>query len=339
MSATAGSTAPMREIVVLSGKGGTGKTSLAACFAVLAPEAVIADCDVDASDLHLVLAPRVLARHDFWSGQEAVVRADDCGGCGVCAEVCRFDAVRVAGPPRMPVFSIDPVACEGCGVCARFCPNQAIDLPQRLCGAWMLSETRSGPMVHARLGVGGENSGRLVSLVRAEARALAVSRLARHIIVDGPPGIGCPVIASLAGADLAVTVTEPTVSGAHDLERVLRLAAHFDVPAAVCVNKWDINPAMAEQIEGHARASGAHIVGRIRYDPGVTEAQQAMRAVVETDTPSAADIVAVWERVRAIPTRPLPARGVPLPVVSGHGADPRDGHRKAGPPRTNAAAG
>ena len=288
----------MREIVIISGKGGTGKTSLAASFAVLADRPVITDCDVDAADLHLVLAPEIKERHEFRGGREAVIRADDCIGCSLCLDYCRFDAVKTREDPlRGPVFSVDSVACEGCGVCVRFCPVEAIDFPERLCGEWMISETRCGPMVHARLGIAAENSGKLVSTVRQEARRIAERENRTLILVDGPPGIGCPVIASVTGSDLVLAVTEPTVSGAHDLERVLSLTRHFDIPAAICVNKWDLNPVMAERIEQKAREMGARVAGRIRYDRSVTQAQLQEKAVVETDAPCVEDIRKIWSEI------------------------------------------
>ena len=288
----------MREIVIISGKGGTGKTSLAASFAVLADRPVIADCDVDAADLHLVLAPEIKERHEFRGGREAVIRADDCIGCSLCLDYCRFDAVKTREDPlRGPVFSVDSVACEGCGVCVRFCPVEAIDFPERLCGEWMISETRCGPMVHARLGIAAENSGKLVSTVRQEARRIAERENRTLILVDGPPGIGCPVIASVTGSDLVLAVTEPTVSGAHDLERVLSLTRHFDIQAAICVNKWDLNPGMADRIEQKAREMGARVAGRIRYDRSVTRAQLQEKAVVETDAPCVEDIRKIWSEI------------------------------------------
>jgi MinD superfamily P-loop ATPase len=288
----------MKELVVISGKGGTGKTSLAASFAVLAKRPVIADCDVDAADLHLVLSPEVHERHEFWSGHEAVIREDLCRGSGVCRALCRFDAVRkTEASDGQARFIIDPASCEGCGVCVRFCPEEAIEFPQRLCGEWMVSDTRCGPMVHARLGVAAENSGKLVSTVRSNARQIAEERDRALVIVDGPPGIGCPVIASVTGASLALVVTEPTVSGEHDLRRALLLARHFDVPAAVCVNKWDLNPEVTERIEAMSRDVGACIAGRVRYDSSVTRAQMQQRAVVEIDAPSGEDVRLVWERL------------------------------------------
>jgi len=288
----------MKELVIISGKGGTGKTSLTASFAVLAEQAVIADCDVDAADLHLVLSPRVNERHEFRSGYEAVIRREACTACGACQTYCRFEAVDLQETDTgAVVFSVDPVACEGCGVCVRFCPEQAIDFRERSCGEWMVSETRCGPMVHARLGVAAENSGKLVSTVRTEARRLAEERHRRLILVDGPPGIGCPVIASVTGASLVLAVTEPTVSGEHDLERVLSLTRHFSIPALVCVNKWDLNPDMTGRIEEQARRMGARVAGRIRYDRSVTLAQMRQQAVVETDGPCAEDIRAIWNQL------------------------------------------
>jgi len=284
----------MEELVVISGKGGTGKTSVTASLAVLAEDPVIADCDVDAADLHLVLEPHIRESHDFRSGYEAVIRPDDCSGCGICQDLCRFEAVRRHGE----VFIVDPIACEGCGVCVHFCPDEAIDFPESLSGQWFISDTRVGPMVHAKLGVAAENSGKLVSLVRTEAKRVAHEENRKMVIVDGPPGIGCPVIAAITGASQVLVVTEPTVSGEHDLERVLGLAAHFQIPASVCVNKWDINPEMTKRIEDKALALGAELAGRIRYDRDVTRAQIENKAVVEIDAPSAEDIRQLWAKLK-----------------------------------------
>jgi MinD superfamily P-loop ATPase len=285
----------MNELVVISGKGGTGKTSLTASLAVLADRPVLADCDVDAADLHLILTPQVRERHPFGGSREAVVRSELCGACGLCLQVCRFGAIATdpSGGPR-PIPRVDPFACEGCGVCVRFCPRGAIEFRERLCGEWMISHTRCGPMVHARLGIAAENSGKLVSTVRQEAKRIAEEEGREIVLVDGPPGIGCPVIASVTGADLVLVVTEPTVAGEHDLGRVLALTRHFGIPSAVCVNKWDINAEMTDRIEEEARGSGARLAGRIRYDRAVTSAQMRGRAVSETEAPCAADVRAVW---------------------------------------------
>ena len=259
----------MKEVVILSGKGGTGKTSVTASFAALAHNAVMADCDVDAADLHLVLSPEVRRREIFVQGNLANVHTDACDGCGRCRDVCRFGAVQMEGGRAV----IDPLSCEGCGVCVWNCPRKAIDFPERECGEWFVSETRFGPMVHARLRAAADNSGKLVSLVRREARRAAEEGTRELLIADGPPGVGCPVIASLTGADATVIVTEPTMSGEHDMQRVLELARHFKVPAYLCVNKWDINPAMALRIERFAARNGVGVLGRISYDREVTEAQ------------------------------------------------------------------
>ena len=292
----------MRELVVISGKGGTGKTSILASFAVLAGKAVLADCDVDAADLHLVLTPTVRRREVFRSGNEAVIRPDLCQGCGKCAELCRFAAVlrNLEDPPgdSSSRYRIDATACEGCGVCVDHCPHGAIEFPERVCGDWFVSDTRCGPLVHARLHPAAENSGKLVATVRQEARRLAESKGFGLVLVDGPPGIGCPVISSVTGASAVLAVSEPTVSGEHDLSRVLELCRHFGIPAAVCVNKWDLNPQMTEQIEAKAAVGGAGVLGRIPYDRAVTAAQLEARAVVETGGPAAAAIRAVWERFK-----------------------------------------
>jgi len=285
----------MKELVVISGKGGTGKTSVTASLAVMAGRSVIADCDVDAADLHLVLKPETVIRRDFFSGREAVIRPAVCTGCGVCREVCRFEAVDKAGD----VFRIDRASCEGCGVCVWNCPEKAIDFNERLCGEWVVSKTDCGPMVHARLGTAAENSGKLVATVRREARRIAERENIPLVLVDGPPGIGCPVIATVTGASHVLVVTEPTVAGEHDLERVLALARHFGVPASIAVNKWDLNPGMTERIEEEARRLGALPIGRIRYDPGVTRAQVQGIAVVATDAACAPDLRVLRERIAA----------------------------------------
>ena len=288
----------MKELVILSGKGGTGKTSITASFACLAERPVIADCDVDAADLHLVIPPTVRERHVFMSGHQAVVMEEVCCNCGVCLPECRFGAIMEPAPEAgHDTYWIDPTACEGCGVCLETCPMDVIEFPERRCGEWMISDTACGPMVHARLGVAAENSGKLVTTVRQQARRIGEAGNHPIIIVDGPPGIGCPVIASLTGASHALLVTEPSLSGAHDLERVLALTRHFEIPAAVCVNKWDINPEITEHIETRAREAGARVVRRVRYDPLVTRAQIQEKTVVDTDCPSAEDIRRVWQEL------------------------------------------
>lgn len=308
----------MKEVVVISGKGGTGKTSLVASFAALAGKCVLADCDVDASDLHLVLDPTIVARYPFTGGKRARIRAGHCTACGKCEEICRFDAILFDGPGNGAVpktFRVNPLACEGCGVCAWFCQERAIEFAPEVNGEWYLSETRWGPMVHARLGIAEENSGKLVSTVRANARKVAAERGIGMVLIDGSPGIGCPVIASITGADLVVAVTEPTVSGLHDLERVLDLTRHFGIPALVCVNKWDLNPEMYERIAAWAAARQTPLAGRVRYDRAVTQAQIARRAVVEYQRNGCAgEITAVWQQVRARLSSPdTPEGAAPQP--------------------------
>jgi MinD superfamily P-loop ATPase len=289
------------EIVVVSGKGGTGKTSLVGSFAALAVRAVLADCDVDASDLHLILGGDVQERHDFSGGKVASVDGDKCVGCGRCAEVCQFGAaVPESGSAEMvgKRYRIDAISCEGCGVCTHFCPADAIELKDAVNGQWFLSETRFGPMVHARLGPGQENSGKLVSLIKREARRIAVCRNRQVVIVDGSPGVGCPVIASISGADLAVVVTEPTVSARHDLGRVVELAAHFKIPSAVCINKYDLNPGIAEAIENESQEMNVRVVGKVAYDMTATKAQVSGKTIVEYAGDGLRErIVSLWESV------------------------------------------
>ncbi len=283
----------MKELVVISGKGGTGKTSITASFAVLAQKAVIADCDVDAADLHLILEPQIQQHEQFYSGKLASIDPAVCSACGLCAEYCRFTAIvsEEAG------YRVDPNNCEGCGVCVNFCPVQAINFEDRHCGEWMISDTRCGRMVHAKLGVAAENSGKLVSTVRKNAQQIAENTGSSLIIVDGPPGIGCPVIASVTGASRVLIVTEPTVSGAHDMQRVLKLTSHFDIPTLVCVNKWDLNSELTAEIEQTAESAGAQVVGRVRYDAAVSQAQIEHKAIVETTAESAEDIRNIWKRI------------------------------------------
>jgi len=266
----------MKEIVVLSGKGGTGKTSLTLALAGLGPEKVLADCDVDAADMHLVLHPEVQETHEFISGERAWIDPQVCTECGECIEHCRFEAID-------PSFRVRDELCEGCALCSHVCPVGAVQMLERHCGSWYKSLTRFGPLVHASLGIGEENSGKLVTTVRTEAGAWAEENGAELVLVDGSPGIGCPVIASLTNADLALIVAEPTMSALSDLERIFDLVEHFGIAAQVVVNKSDINNELVERIEAICSDRGIPIIGRLGYDQAVTRAQIAGQTILEYD--------------------------------------------------------
>jgi MinD superfamily P-loop ATPase len=281
----------MKELTIISGKGGTGKTSVMASFAALAQNKVLADADVDAADLHLILAPDIKHEEDFKGGRIAQIDLDKCTECGECRERCQFNAIS-------PEFVVDKIDCEGCGVCVHFCPVEAIDFPQSICGKWYISETRFGPMVHAKLGIAEENSGLLVSLVRNQAKVLAEEQGLDTIIVDGPPGIGCPVIASITGTNAVLIVTEPTLSGLHDLQRVGGLTAHFKIPTFACVNKFDLNEEMSDQIAEYCVSKNIGFVGRIPYDTAVTYAMVASQSIVEfSDGNVSKAIREIWHKV------------------------------------------
>jgi MinD superfamily P-loop ATPase len=283
----------MKQLTVISGKGGTGKTTILASLAALARRAVLVDADVDAADLHLLLKPDIQRREPFVASQVAVIDPKKCDQCGKCAEVCRFEAIQDS--------QVDPISCEGCGVCFHVCPPVAILMKEVQSGEWFISQTRYGPMVHAKLGVAQENSGKLVTLVRKEAQRLAKEDGYPLILIDGPPGIGCPVIASLGGVDAALVVTEPSLSGIHDLERVLEVCRHFQVPAWVCVNKWDINPENTRRIEQYCQEKGSPVIGEIPFDPVVTRAMISGRTILEC-SPSIVgrEIENIWIRVQCL---------------------------------------
>jgi MinD superfamily P-loop ATPase len=291
----------LKEIVVISGKGGTGKTSIVASFAGLAKDPVLADCDADAADLHLILEPKVMQSSNFSAGKHASIVTAECVGCGRCRDVCRFGAIHLDGEKNDVVektFTVDPVSCEGCKVCVEFCPVNAIEFNDSVNGQWFISDTRFGTMVHAKLGVAQENSGKLVTLIRREAKRIAADQRRTFIIVDGSPGIGCPVIASITGADLALVVTEPTLSGQHDLQRVAELTANFRIPTLICINKADINPQIAGEIEDDARRRGLKVAGRIRYDKAFTKAQIMACSVIEyTGGAVSEELRALWRNV------------------------------------------
>ncbi len=284
----------MKELVVISGKGGTGKTSLTAAFGSLADNHLFCDTDVDAADLHLLLDPKVLEKNEFIGGSKATIIADHCSGCGLCTEVCKFSAINKD-------FVVDPIECEGCGVCHAFCPEHAVDFQPRKCGEWFTSTTRFGPMVHAHLGIGEENSGKLVSLIRKQAQILAQENQLELIVTDGPPGIGCPVIASITGASAVLIVVEPTVSGLHDMKRVAELALHFKIPAMVCINKYDLNTEMTQAIESETEKLNLLTVGRIPFDPAFTMAMVNGKTIMEYAPSSelAETVNSIWTTIRS----------------------------------------
>jgi MinD superfamily P-loop ATPase len=269
------------EIAVISGKGGTGKTVLTSALAVLVPNKVTADCDVDAPDMHLLLQPKV-EREEVFSGMKlASIDATRCTACGKCVEVCHFGAVKAEDIDGDTGYAIDPLGCEGCGVCVWMCPADAIEFEESAGGKWFVSDTRLGKFVHAQLEPAQENSGKLVTLVRREARRLAEEAGNETVVIDGPPGIGCPVIASIAGADFAVIVTEPTLSGIHDLERVLGLTDHFGLRAGVVINKYDLNGEISAEIEDYLSKRHTIYLGKIPFGEEVKDAIAAGRSVLE----------------------------------------------------------
>ncbi len=287
----------MKELVIISGKGGTGKTVITASFAALAKNKVMADCDVDAADLHLLLQPQVKETHQFRSGKTAKLDMRVCNKCGKCIVACRFEAIS-------PGFKIDPISCEGCGVCHHICEQKAIKMEEDLAGEWFISETQYGPMAHARLGIAEENSGKLVTLVRNQAKLLAEERRYNLVIIDGPPGIGCPVIAAITGSSAVLVVTEPTLSGLHDLDRVAKLAGHFGIPTLVCINKYDLNTEMAERITCHCQQNGYKLTGKIPFDTVVVKSLVNKKPVVEgySNNDVSKAIKNIWEECLRIIT-------------------------------------
>jgi MinD superfamily P-loop ATPase len=282
----------MKEIVVLSGKGGTGKTSIVASFASLAKSKVLADCDVDAADLHLLLKPEVKEEKEFWSGQVAFIDEEKCTECGLCQELCHFEAIKD--------FKVDPISCEGCGFCYHVCPVDAIDMKDSMSGHSFISKTKYGYLCHARLGIAQENSGKLVALVRQNAKLMAERENLDYIITDGPPGIGCPVISSLSGANMALLVTEPTLSGIHDLERVIGVCRHFGVPVLVCINKYDLNEENTSRIESYCGSEGIEVAAKIPFDNVMTEAIVEGLPVVEySDNGVTRQIKELWRILSA----------------------------------------
>lgn len=279
----------MRQIAIISGKGGTGKTTIAAAFASLAQSKVIADCDVDAADLYLILTPEIKEKYEFSASKVALLEKEKCTECEKCLEVCRFDAISED-------FVIDPISCEGCGVCSRICPAEAIKFKTKISGRYFVSETRFGPMIHAQLEIAEENSGKLVTLVRKKAREIAQSNKLDYILIDGPPGIGCPVIASLTGVNLALVVSEPTLSGIHDLKRIIDLTEHFKIKPLVCINKYDINLENVQKIKKICEERAVKLIGEIPYDTKVNKAIRREKTIIEYVPQSkvAQEIAKIW---------------------------------------------
>jgi MinD superfamily P-loop ATPase len=294
----------MKQLVILSGKGGAGKTCLAAAFAHLAHDgpsaikAVLADADVDAANLELVLRPERLEEHAFTGGSVAVIDPQLCQGCEICQQVCRFDAVRSPSiEARQLTYSIDPIACDGCAACVFQCPEQAIHMQPQIAGRWYHSQSRYGPLIHADLFPAQENSGKLVTLVKQNARLLAMDTGCQVVIVDGPPGIGCPVIAAASGAHLALVVAEPSAAGIHDLQRALQTTAHFRIPSIVVINKADIYPPGAAQLEATCADLGIEVIGCIPFDPAIETAMLNGEPVTQSqpDAPASLAIIAIWQ--------------------------------------------
>ncbi len=285
----------MKQIAIISGKGGTGKTVISAAFSSLVGNsAIMVDCDVDAPDLYLILTPKIKEEKEFFGGKIASIDPHKCTECGKCLENCRFDAIS-------DDFKIDPVSCEGCGVCYRICPADAVKFTQKLSGRYFVSDTRFGPMVHARLGIAEENSGKLVSVVRKKARELADKNNSKYILIDGPPGIGCPVIATITGVNLVLAVTEPTLSGIHDLGRIIELARKFKIETNVCINKYNINLKNSRAIEKYCKDKKISVIGKICYDNEVTKAMMGKKTIIEyaPESKVSQEIKNIWRNITA----------------------------------------
>jgi len=288
----------MKQLVILSGKGGTGKTILSAAIATLAPNKVMADCDVDAANLYLLLKPEIEETHPFTGGEKAHIDVEKCTRCRECADICRFDAIT---ENKDGEIIIDPISCEGCGVCSHVCPADAIKMEEAISGEWYVSRTKYGPFVHAKLGIGAENSGKLVSEVRKNAKEIAEQNNLDFVIIDGPPGIGCPVISSLSGTDLALVVTEPALTAIHDMQRVVQTARHFQTQTACCINKYDINLQNSKQIENWCEKNSIPLLGKIPFDEAVTESMvQGIPLTEYTNNSATEEIRLVWQNLHGL---------------------------------------
>jgi MinD superfamily P-loop ATPase len=280
----------VKQLAIVSGKGGTGKTTIAAAFAALAKNKVMVDCDVDAADLHLLLKPKVLLQEKYFGGRSPHVDLDKCTQCSLCTEVCRFNAIDNG--------VVDYISCEGCGFCSHICPEGAITMKEAFSGDWFVSDTPYGPFIHARLGIGEENSGKLVTVVRKQATEIAKEKHLNLILIDGPPGIGCPVTASMTGVDLVLAITEPTLSGIHDLERILKLSDHFKIPSMVCINKFDLNLENSDHIASNCKKNGSRLIGQIPYEPKVVEALVQRKTIMDYPCNEVQGILLkMWQRI------------------------------------------
>lgn len=271
----------MKEVVVISGKGGTGKTTITAALAYhLQDKCIVADCDVDAADMHLIFSNKTIESREFYSGKEAIINRELCKNCGLCQEKCRFDAIISLSNYK----KVDPFGCEGCGLCSYICPYNAIKMEDRLVGDFFISDIRTNTkMVHAKLLPGGENSGKLVAEVKKESKALAEKLGKDYIIVDGSPGIGCPVISSLSGANIALLVTEPTMSALHDLKRVVELLQKFQIPAACIINKSDLNKDILLELKQFLADNDIILLIEFKYNKNFIHAVKSGQAINEYD--------------------------------------------------------
>lgn len=281
----------MKQITVISGKGGTGKTVLTASFAALSKNACFVDCDVDAADLHLLLGPKVEEEHTFQSGRTARIDKEICTECGECRKICRFDAIT-------DDFNVDPISCEGCGICRLVCPSRAMNMEENISGEWFVSDTKYGPFVHAKLGIAEENSGKLVMKIRQAAQWIAEKKKLDHILIDGPPGIGCPVVASLSGVDMALIVTEPTIAGIHDMERIADVAIHFSIPTKVIINKYDINLSNAKSINEICRQRSIEVLAHLPFSEKFVHSMvQGMPMPEFSNDGLKKQLVDIWRRI------------------------------------------
>jgi MinD superfamily P-loop ATPase len=283
----------MKQLVVISGKGGTGKTVITGALASLAENKILADCDVDAADLHLLLNPTIKEKYLFKSGATAFIDQARCIKCGKCKEVCRFDAVQNDND-----YTIDHISCEGCAFCSHICPVNAIEMQENISGEWFISDTRFGPFVHAKLGIAEENSGKLVALVRKKASELAKEQKRDWIIIDGAPGIGCPVIACISGVDCALVVTEPTISGLHDAKRAIKVAQHFNVPVKLVINKYDLNLEMTKEIEEYCQSNNIQLIGKIEFNESIVKSVINGKTIIEySDEKAKKEVSNIWNNL------------------------------------------